>query len=185
MVAIGTNRHLPFAAEGAVIQPFPAEDAWATQTLTNGVFFGTVFVATQGGTIGNFVMLQAGSMGGATTNRCGLYTVAADQSMTLVARTGQLSGSSAGWSVLPFNTTGGYAATVTIVAENVYCVGICQVAATTPPTIRAKSYVTVPLSSPALTLTKRSVNVPAANDCPASIAANAALDAAICWIGLA
>jgi hypothetical protein len=178
------NSGMPYATEATLAQPFQAEDAWTTCTLTSQTAFVSVFTATQSFTATTFVFVQAGSMAGASAARLGLYTVNTDSSATLVARNVGTADFNPGWSTGTFNTTGGYPSSYPILAGNVYGVGVFQQAASTPPTLTAKSFQQTLPASPLLHVYKRCIAITGQVDLPTTIANNAARGTFIPWIGV-
>lgn len=168
------------------VAPYLLEDAYGTGSLTSGNFYATAFVADKSITVSNFMVNLVTAMAGGTLFRLSLYTVAANDAWTLVARSGGTitDATTAGVTTIAFNTTGGYAATYALVAGTKYATGVCQVGGTTIPVIRNKSVgAAPPLSTPAYAF-KRVGFVGGAGDCPTSVAFNQPWGTTMPWIAL-
>lgn len=175
------------APEGQIVQPFSVEDAYTSFAPGSTNCYAVMFVARKDLVASSFLVLLSAAQVTGSLFRLGLYSVAANLSCTLVARSsGAIAdAASSGFATIAFNTTGGYPASYSITSESVLAVGVCQNAAGTPPSLKAKSFGGfVPAGGNPMYTVKRSILVGAASDCPTTIAAGQAWGTQIPWIGL-
>lgn len=177
----------PLSVGGAqCVQPFLLETASAVAAPSAGNCNGTAFVADRSLTVSNFIVALDTAQVGGSLFRLGLYTVASDDTWTLVARSSgnATDAVTAGVITVAFNTTGGYPASYVLSAGGLYGIGVCHVGSSTAPVLRKRDMgIAPPLGSPIYAF-KRSLFVSGGNECPATIAANTPWSIQLFWFGL-
>lgn len=189
MTSIGRASFDPWTSSfsTSVCQTQPYDQATSTLQLANGSFYASQFVA-QNTITSSAIQLAFSTAGvGGTLFRAGLYTVASDLAMTLVARTsGSFSDcTTTGLVSLAFNTTGGYPATYAIGQGDVFAIGLIGTGATTAYGIKYQNIAVAPGSGQTIHRVKRALVVTGQTDCPTSVASTASWNTILPWAAAA